>query len=175
MPPSLDAHLTQLSLSHLHSPLLPSSFTPHHPPPIGFPPPPPPAERPSATSQMPLCKKRRAQLIHPPFPSLAWVMTAEANPPSSAYAYGYVRNARVQSGMRAHARLPGQCAVPPARPPLPRSPRSTKPLPPPPPPTMAKAATVPVEHNGTFMVNPSLSTFLWTPTFFLGRVPADDS
>jgi len=41
-------------------------------------------------------EKHRRPLVHvyPPFPSLAWVMTAEANPPSRAYAYGYVQSAR---------------------------------------------------------------------------------
>ncbi|KAH9955233.1 hypothetical protein BC827DRAFT_1158330 [Russula dissimulans] len=40
-------------------------------------------------------EKHRRPLVHvyPPFPSLAWVMTAEANPPSRAYAHGYVQSA----------------------------------------------------------------------------------
>src|SRR6266571_6294584 len=36
-------------------------------------------------------------LVHPPFPSFAWVMTAQANPPTHAYANGYVQNAHAQA------------------------------------------------------------------------------
>jgi len=40
-------------------------------------------------------EKHRRPLVHvyPPFPSLTWVMTAQANPPSQAYAHGYVKSA----------------------------------------------------------------------------------
>ncbi|KAI0306264.1 hypothetical protein B0F90DRAFT_728866 [Multifurca ochricompacta] len=35
----------------------------------------------------------RVHFVHPPFPSFAWVMTTQSNPPSKAYAYGYAQNA----------------------------------------------------------------------------------
>ncbi|KAI9453982.1 hypothetical protein BJY52DRAFT_784681 [Lactarius psammicola] len=42
-------------------------------------------------------RPRSPLLVHPPFPSFAWVMTAQANPPTHAYAYGYVQNAHAQA------------------------------------------------------------------------------
>ena len=173
-PPSLDAHLTHNTHAP-SSPIVPPSFSSHSPFPL---PPPhpllpvllsihPSTLLPSIPSQPHMCKKRRCQLVHPPFPSISWVMTAQANPPSPTYAFGYVQNARAQSGKS--ARLPGRSAVPPARPHLPRWPRSPVPPAPPTPapsPTRANAATVPAEHDETFMVNPSLSTFGSNPLFF---------
>ena len=44
--------------------------------------------------------------VHPPFPSFTWVMTAQANPPSAAYAYGYVQNAHTDMKMQLKMRLP---------------------------------------------------------------------
>ena len=44
--------------------------------------------------------------VHPPFPSFAWVMTVQANPPSAAYAYGYVQNAHTDMQMQLKLRLP---------------------------------------------------------------------
>ena len=35
--------------------------------------------------------------VHPPFPSFGWVMNSQANPPSDAYAHGYVQNALTHS------------------------------------------------------------------------------
>ena len=63
-----------------------------------------------------MCKKHQDQLlnvhahVHPPFPSFAWVMTAQANPPTPAYAYGYVQN------VHAHrTRIPAHRTAPPRR------------------------------------------------------------
>jgi hypothetical protein len=56
-----------------------------------------------------MCKKHKDELIHvhPPFPSFAWVMTAQANPPTQAYAYGYIRNAQIpQPRLLAHRATP---------------------------------------------------------------------
>jgi hypothetical protein len=77
-----------------------------------------------------MCKKHKDELIHlhfhvhPPFPSFAWVMTAQANPPMQAHAYGYIRNAQAL-----HPRLLAPRGTPPRR----RRPyaRSSR-LPPPP-------------------------------------------
>jgi hypothetical protein len=44
--------------------------------------------------------------VHPPFPSFTWVMTAQANPPSAAYAYGYVQNAHTDMQMQLQMRFP---------------------------------------------------------------------
>ncbi|KAN0141013.1 hypothetical protein V8E53_001457 [Lactarius tabidus] len=40
--------------------------------------------------------------VHPPFPSFAWVMTTQANPPTDAYAHGYVQNARALTQRQTH-------------------------------------------------------------------------
>ncbi|KAH9991258.1 hypothetical protein BJV77DRAFT_1008482 [Russula vinacea] len=63
-----------------------------------------------------MCKKHQDQLVyvhdrvHPPFPSFAWVMTAQANPPTPAYAYGYIQNVHARrTHIPAHrAALPGR-------------------------------------------------------------------
>ncbi|KAH9993856.1 hypothetical protein BJV77DRAFT_343978 [Russula vinacea] len=88
---------------------------------------------------------------HPPFPSFSWVMAAQANPPSPAFAYGYVRNARAQSGM--HTRPPARRTVPPELHQQPRHPHSAKPPQPPPPQraTRAKGGAVAAEHDESFM------------------------
>jgi hypothetical protein len=75
-----------------------------------------------------MCKKHKDELIHvhvhPPFPSFAWVMTTRANPPTHAYAYGYIRSAQ------ARPRLLVQRATPPGRDrPYARSSRSPPSLP----------------------------------------------
>ncbi|KAI0249105.1 hypothetical protein BJV78DRAFT_1230334 [Lactifluus subvellereus] len=44
--------------------------------------------------------------VHPPFPSFTWVMTTQANPPSAAYAYGYVQNAHTDRQMQLKMGLP---------------------------------------------------------------------
>jgi len=69
-----------------------------------------------------MCKKRKDELIrvhahvHPPFPSFAWVMTAQANPPAQAYAYGYIRNAQaLHPRPLAHRVTPPGCHRPYAR------------------------------------------------------------
>ncbi|KAF8470422.1 hypothetical protein DFH94DRAFT_209729 [Russula ochroleuca] len=136
----------------LHFPPFPSSHT-TTPTFLSFPPP-----TPSHMSQ-----KTGGQLVHlqphPPFPSFSWVMTAEANPPSPAYAFGYVRNARAQSGK--HTRPPARRTVPPGHQQQPQYPRPTRPAPAPPA-TRAKAGAVAAEHDDNLMVNPS--TF--APSFF---------
>ncbi|KAH9071110.1 hypothetical protein EDB83DRAFT_315535 [Lactarius deliciosus] len=83
-------------------------------------------------------RPRPPLLVHPPFPSFAWVMTAQANPPTHAYAYGYVQNAhararavtQMQTEVQTH--LPASCAWP--------YPRTTKSLLPPPPPPASEPA-----------------------------------
>jgi len=56
-------------------------------------------------------------LVHPPFPSFAWVMTAKMNPPTRAYTYGYVQNARAharaqpQMQTQPQTRLPASCSA----------------------------------------------------------------
>ncbi|KAH9966154.1 hypothetical protein BJV74DRAFT_799574 [Russula compacta] len=52
--------------------------------------------------------------VHPPFPSFAWVMTAQANPPARAYANGYIHSAHLHNGMHTHThtRLPAHRAAP---------------------------------------------------------------
>jgi hypothetical protein len=110
-PPSLHAYLTvssfrpsfkKISFASLLTPL--RSFTHRHPP----------------SSHM--CTKRKDELIHvhvhvhPPFPSFAWVMTAQANPPAQAYTYGYIRNAQALHPRRfAHRATPPGCQRPSAR------------------------------------------------------------
>ena len=100
------------------------------------------------------------QYPHPPLPSFAWVMAAQANPPSPAYAYGYIRNAQAHSRPRARARahnsnyLPARRSLPPGLHEYPPSrPHSTTRLPPSP----TKAKTTPIlaaEHSSDkFMVN----------------------
>jgi hypothetical protein len=75
-------------------------------------------------------------------------MTAEANPPSPAYAFGYVRNARAQSGK--HTRPPARRTVPPGHQQQPQYPRPTRPAPAPPA-TRAKAGAVAAEHDDNLM------------------------
>ena len=123
-PPSPNAYLTRSFF------VLPS-FSPQRPP----------------SSRM--CKKHKDHLIHvhahvhPPFPSFAWVMTAQANPPSLAYSYGYIQNARTL-----HTRLPAHRATPPGRHrPYPRSSRPT------PSPARARAKIEPCDEK--FMVSRS--------------------
>ncbi|KAI0245888.1 hypothetical protein BJV78DRAFT_1259365 [Lactifluus subvellereus] len=55
-----------------------------------------------------MCKKGQhlPAHVHPPFPSFTWVMTAQANPPSAAYAYGYIQNAHTDMQMQLKTRLP---------------------------------------------------------------------
>ncbi|KAI9453971.1 hypothetical protein BJY52DRAFT_783202 [Lactarius psammicola] len=61
-------------------------------------------------------RPRSPLLVHPPFPSFAWVMTAQANPPTHAYAYGYVQNAHAQTRAltqtQVQTHLPASCAAP---------------------------------------------------------------
>jgi len=77
------------------------------------------------------------QYPHPPLPSFSWVMTAEANPPSPAYAYGYIRNARAHNSVC----LPARGALPPGLHEYPPShPRSS--TRPPPSPTRARTAAI---------------------------------
>ncbi|KAF8476711.1 hypothetical protein DFH94DRAFT_103683 [Russula ochroleuca] len=71
-----------------------------------------------------MCKKHQDQLlpVHPPFPSFAWVMTAQANPPTPAYAYGYVQNVHTR-----RTRIPARRVAPPGR--HRPCPHSSRPLP----------------------------------------------
>jgi hypothetical protein len=151
-PSPLDAHLTK----HLFPSALPSFFLPHH-----FLPPSLPffllSPHPTSHPLSHMCKKRRDKPVRvpprPPFPSFAWVMTAQSNPPPSpAYACGYGRNAHARSGT--HGRLPARRTLPHGCHHQPRCPRSTRPsrLP-----TRAKATGgLTAERDEQFMVNPSI-------------------
>jgi hypothetical protein len=94
-----------------------------------------------------MCKKRNIHVhVHPPFPSFAWVMTAQANPPTQAHAYGYIRNARAL-----HPRLLAHRTTPPGRHrPYARSSGS--------PPSPARANIEPCDER--FMVGRSAMDFL---------------
>src|SRR6266446_6426894 len=115
-------------------------------------------------------KKRRAVPVHlrphPPFPSFAWVMTAQVNPPSPAYAYGYTRrvhaHARAKSNKRAYP--PARRTVPPGLHQHPPSQPQFTTRPPPPPPTRTRTAAVLTAEGSSekFMVNLSV----WTPPSF---------
>ena len=50
--------------------------------------------------------KKKQQHVYPPFPSFAWVITTQANPPAPAYAYGYVQSAHAHNGPHPHPRHP---------------------------------------------------------------------
>jgi len=104
--------------------------------------------------------------VYPPFPSFAWVMTAQANPPAPAYAYGYIQSAHVHNGIHPnpHPRLPAHRVSPRARHCWPHL-RSTKSRSPPTTraakskgPAAAAVAAAAVAHNEKFMVN-SISLF----------------
>ena len=83
--------------------------------------------------------------VHPPFPSFAWVMTTQANPPSDAYAHGYVQNAHThtraltqrQTGLSASRTTHRESYQ-----------RITKPFLPPPP-----AKVSPIRRHDLFMVS----------------------
>jgi hypothetical protein len=130
-PPSFDAYITHSSFRLSFIP----SFYFHHSIPL-----------PTNIRPLHMCKKHQDQLVHvyvhPPFPSFAWVMTAQANPPTPAYAYGYIQNAQAL-----RTRPPAHRATPPGRH---RSyPRSSRPPP--------SSARVEVEaRDGKFMVGRSI-------------------
>ena len=90
--------------------------------------------------------------VHPPFPSFAWVMTTQANPPTDAYAYGYVQNAHTQSlpltQRRTH--LPGSCVA--HHECYQSNHRTAKPFIPPPPPPSAEVSSIATHEM--FMVGP---------------------
>lgn len=72
--------------------------------------------------------KKKQHHVYPPFPSFAWVLTTQANPPTPAYAYGYVQSVHAHNGPR--PRLPAFHAPPrvhhKARPRSKRPPSSSK-------------------------------------------------
>lgn len=109
-PPSLNAYLTLTSPPLLHFSSSSSLITRFH----SF------ARQHTASSHM--SKNNKDELIHiharvhPPFPSFAWVMTAQANPPTQRYAYGYIRNAQaLHPRLLAHRTTPRKRHNPHAR------------------------------------------------------------
>ncbi|KAF8259389.1 hypothetical protein EI94DRAFT_1707145 [Lactarius quietus] len=89
--------------------------------------------------------------VHPPFPSFAWVMTAQANPPTDAYAHGYVQNAHshTRALTQRQTRLPAHCT--PHHGSYQSNPRTTKPLLPPPSLASAPAEVTPIATHEMFM------------------------
>lgn len=91
------------------------------------------------------------QCPHPPFPSFAWVITAQANPPSPAYAYGYIRNVRAHARPRPRAHnsicLPARGALPPGLHEYPPSLKRSSTRPPPSPTRARTAAVLAAERN----------------------------
>ena len=106
--------------------------------------------------------------VHPPFPSFAWVMTTQANPPTDAYAYGYVQNAHTQSlpltQRRTH--LPGSCVA--HHECYQSNHRTAKPFIPPPPPPSAEVSSIATHEM--FMVGPLFFVFFFsTDVLFLSK------
>ena len=109
------------------------------------------------------------QYPNPPFPSFAWVMTVQVNPPSPAYAYGHIRNCRAQARARARAHnsicIPARRSLPPGLHECPPShPRSSTRLPPSPTRTRTSAILAAERSSEKLMVNlykhPPLYLFL---------------
>ncbi|KAF8259855.1 hypothetical protein EI94DRAFT_1812610 [Lactarius quietus] len=89
--------------------------------------------------------------VHPPFPSFAWVITAQANPPTHAYAHGYVQNAHTHthSLTQRQTRLPAPYTV--HHGPYQSNPRTSKTLLPPPSPAPALPEVTPIATHEMFM------------------------
>ena len=110
-------------------------------------------------------------LVHPPFPSFTWVMTAQTSSPTNAYAHGYVQNAHARAQAQTQTQtypqnhLPASCAAHHGC--YQHRPCFAKPLlSPEPAPALESAEASPAALHGTFMVSEKTQPF-----FCLSRLP----